>query len=144
MSNWETITTQVGRGSGVAVAWRRKTSQTFAMVVSLSKTTTADMGLAAPAKGAPPVRLVAQRDRMAGKLRLFLATTEPREHSRACTFKQGGATMFVPLDDVKLAENKPAQEVPFEWDGQYLVLKLPAWACPPIKVATAPPKRAAA
>ncbi len=135
---WETIQTQLGRGATVTVSWRIVGGRgTPAMAVSLSKAAAARLGLTKPANGAPRQSVVVQRDRMAGKLRIFVADASvPRSEKRSVAWKDAGCTLSVPLDDVQMTQKKPAQDVPwsFEDGDRYLVLKLPAWACPPVQV----------
>jgi hypothetical protein len=135
---WETIPTQLGRGAAVTVSWRVVGGRgTPALAVSLSKAAAARLGLVKRAKGEPVQSVVVQRDRMAGKLRLFVADQSvPRLEKRSVAWKDAGCTVTVPLDDVHLKERKPAQDVPWEFaDGdRFLVVKLPPWACPLVKV----------
>lgn len=135
---WEIIPREPGgRSFGVTVSWRtlggRKNP---AMAVSLGRETCRALGLVKQSKGEHAQRVCVQRDRMAGKLRVFLATDEPVEHQRAVAWKDKGCTITVPLDDVKLAEDKPAQDVRWsiEDGGAALVVKLPHWACPLIQI----------
>lgn len=133
---WETIITQVGRGDSVTVSWRVPGGRsTPAMAVSLSKGVATTFGLVKGSRQA----VVVQRDRMAGKLRLCIATGEPRHERRSMAWKDGGCAVVVPLDDVRLTEKKPAQDVPwcFTDGGRHLEIKLPPWACPPVKVGAA-------
>lgn len=135
---WETVVREPGgRSFGVTVSWRTPGGRaTPALALSLGKETCRSLGLVKQAKGQAAARVVVQRDRMAGKLRVVLATTEPPEHQRAVAWKSDGCTITVPLDDVKLTENKPAQDVRWEFEGDRtaLIVKLPPWACPLIQV----------
>jgi hypothetical protein len=138
---WETIRREGGgRSCGVTVSWRSAGGRSTACLsVSLGKTTVARFGLVKGTK--PAQRVVVQRDRFVGKLRVILATTEPREETRSVAWKGEGCSLSVPLADVTLAENKKAQDVRWEFGKtEYgtpcIFLKLPHWACPPIRVET--------
>lgn len=129
---WETITTQLsGRGGNVSVAWRVPGGRTSAcLAVSMGSTVAAKFGLAKRA------RVMVQRDRMAGKLRITLAPAGTGRHETRCpAWKGNAACITVPLEDVKLTGTKPAQDVPWEFDADgAIVLRLPHWACPLIQV----------
>ena len=134
---WERLTTQLGRGDTVTVSWRTPGGRsTPALALSLSKTVCAKLGLAAGQKGGPPQRVYVERDRMAGKLRVKQAPESAARHEcRHVAWKDKGCSITIPMDDVKLAEKKPAQDVAWEItkDG-WLVVKLPHWACPLIHI----------
>lgn len=133
---WERITTQLGRGDTVTVSWRTPGGRsTPALTVSLSKSVCAKLGLSKNEKGQPVQRVVVERDRMAGRVRLAVAPQgTPRHDCRHVAWKDGGCSVGVPLDDVKLTEKKPAQDVAWEIKDGWLVIKLPHWACPMIHV----------
>lgn len=133
---WERITTQLGRGDTVTVSWRTPGGRsTPALTVSLSKSVCRRLGLFKNEKGQPVQRVIVERDRMSGKVRLGVAAQgTPRHDCRHVAWKDGGCSVGVPLDDVKLTEKKPAQDVAWEITDGWLVIKLPHWACPMIKV----------
>jgi hypothetical protein len=133
---WERISTELGRGAAVTVSWRIPGGRcTPAMALSLSKAVCAQLGLQRRGTGEPPTRVYVERDRLAGKVRVQLAPkTAARHECRAAAWKDGSCTITVPLDDVKLAEKKPAQDVPWSIEGGWLVAKLPHWACPLVQV----------
>jgi hypothetical protein len=130
---WETIPL---RGSGVSVAWRRPGGQGAGLQLAL----TLSSGVCAAMGAAPGCRIVVQRDRMAGKLRIAVA--QPHEDgARKLTWKATKflhcATLFIPLRDVQehVREQKPAQTCRYEVAPGEVIIKLPAWACPPVLVA---------
>jgi hypothetical protein len=136
MTTWEPVKTRLGRGDQVAVSWRITGGRaTPALAVSLSKSVCERMGLEKNEKGAPVQRVVVERDRVRGRVRLRLAPAGlPRSECRHMAWKDKGCTVGVPLDDVKLTTTKPAQDVPWSIEDGWLVVKLPPWACPPIRV----------
>jgi len=131
---WERINTQLGRTESVTVAWRIPGGRaTPAMALSLSKAACARLGLE-KIKGQPS-RVYVERDRMAGKVRVTKAPDSAMRHeARAVAWKDGCCTITVPLDDVHLSEKKPAQDVPWSIEGGWMVVKLPHWACPVVRV----------
>lgn len=140
---WETIEPGVGArvgNGGIAVGWRctSKRSQPV-LSITLSADLCGQIGLA---KGA---RVRVQRDRLAGKMRLSPDPAEgwkPQWRSWASN-RTACACIYVPLEDVTLKDRKAAQTVPWEMDGSSVVMKLPAWACPPVKVLEMPARRSA-
>lgn len=134
--SWERIQTYVGRGEHVAVSWRISGGRsTPALAVSISRDVCERLGLRKNEKGEPVQRVVVERDRMAGKLRLQLAPPgTPRTESRHLAWKDRGCTVGVPLEDVKLKEKKPAQDCAWLIEDGWLLVKLPHWACPLIQV----------
>lgn len=133
---WERINTQLGRADTVTVSWRIPGGRaTPAMALSLSKSVCARLGLQKNIKGEPVARVYVERDKLAGKIRVQQAPDSAARHEcRHVAWKDGGCTITVPLDDVKLPEKKPAQDVPWSIEGGWLVAKLPHWACPLIQV----------
>lgn len=133
---WERVMTQLGRGDSVTVSWRIPGGRaTPALAVSLSKSVCQALGLRKNEKGQPVQRVLVERDRMAGKLRIGVAPAGTQRHEcRHVAWKDGGCSVGVPFDDVKLTEKKKAQDVPWEVTGGWLVVKLPHWACPMIQV----------
>jgi hypothetical protein len=133
---WERIYTQLGRGDSVTVSWRIPGGRaTPALAVSLSKSVCQRLGLTKNEKGSPTQRVIVERDRMAGKLRMRIAPPGSSRHEcRHVAWKDGGCSIAVPLDDVKLSAKKPAQDVSWEVDAGWLVVRLPHWACPLIQV----------
>lgn len=133
---WERVKTQLGRGDSVTVSWRIPGGRaTPALAVSLSKSVCQALGLRKNEKGQPVQRVIVERDRMAGKLRIGVAPAgTPRHECRHVAWKDGGCSVGVPLDDVKLSEKKKAQDVPWEVASGWLVVKLPHWACPLVQV----------
>lgn len=134
---WERITTQLGRGDTVTVSWRTPGGRTTpALSVSLSKTVCEKVGLKADRKGIPKQRVYVERDRIGGKIRLTLAPpSAPRHECRHVAWKDKGCSIAVPMDDVKISERKPAQDVAWNITGDgWLVIKLPHWACPIVQI----------
>ena len=87
-------------------------------------------------------RVVVQRDRMAGRLRIALAS-ETDDGARLMAWKRSKnsecATLFVPLKDVAeiIQAPKPAQTCRYEVGNGELIIKLPTWACPPVQMPSA-------
>lgn len=133
---WERVITQIGRGETVTVSWRVPGGRTTpALAVSLSKSVCEKLNLRKNQKGEPVQRVFVDRDKLAGKIRIGIAPPGTSRHEcRHVAWKDGGCTVSVPLDDVKLTEKKPAQDVSWEISEGWLVVKLPHWACPIIKV----------
>lgn len=129
---WERIQTQLGRGDTVTVSWRIPGGRVAPVLsVSVSRSVTKSLGLV---KGENS-RVIVERDRMAGKVRIGVAPkSTPRHDCRHVIWKEGGCAIAVPLEDVNLKERKPAQDVAWSVDGGWLVIKLPQWACPMIQV----------
>lgn len=115
------------RGDGITVSWRPTSNRANCMlVVTLGRTMCDRIGLQ---KG---LRVIVERDRLAGKLYL---RTDAVEGWRPA-WKEGCCCVNVPLDDVR-TDRKPAQAVPCEVVDGEVVLRLPPWACPPVKIDTA-------
>ena len=133
---WERIQTHVGRGEHVAVSWRISGGRsTLALAVSISRSVCDRLGLRKNEPGQPVQRVIVERDRMGGKVRLRLAPEgAKRTESRHLAWKDRGCTVGIPLDDVKLKEKKPAQDVPWAIEDGWLTVKLPPWACPLVQV----------
>lgn len=133
---WERINTQLGRGDTVTVSWRIPGGRaTPALAVSLSKSVCQRVGLHKNEKGTPAQRVIVERDRMAGKIRIKIAPSgAPRHECRHVAWKDAGCSIGIPLDDVKLPGKKPAQDALWEVNDGWLVVKLPHWACPLIQV----------
>lgn len=129
---WERIQTQLGRGDTVTVSWRIPGGRaTPVLSVSMSKSVTKSLGLVKGEKS----RVIVERDRMAGKIRIGVAPNiTPRHDCRHATWKMEGCAISIPLEDVLLKERKPAQDVAWSIDGGWLIIKLPQWACPIIQV----------
>lgn len=118
------------RTGGVTVSWRKVSARAGrVLVVMMGKDLLATIGLA------QGMRCVVERDRMLGRLYLRPCAEDTAEAWKP-TWKDGCAAINAPLDDVKVAENKPAQMVMHEWDASAgeLCVRLPPWACPPVKV----------
>lgn len=132
----ERVLSRPGRGDQVTVSWRRIGGRsTPALAVSLSRSVCDRLGLRKNERGEPVQRVVVERDRRAGKVWLQLAPEGTgRQASRHLAWKDKGCTVAVPLDDVKLKEMKPAQDVPWTIEDGWLEVKLPPWACPLIQV----------
>ena len=106
------------------------------LALSLGASICQQLGLEKNGKGAPVPRVIVERDRMAGKLRVKAAPPGvSKTESRHVAWKGKACTVGVPMSDVKLEGNKPAQDVPWliAQEG-WLVIKLPHWACPMIQV----------
>ena len=135
---WERVRTEAIRGSGVTVSWRTQGGRKNpALAVSIGKVVCEKLGLE---KGTTRLksRVVVERNRVAGKLRLRLAPEELRADAvRHVAWKDKGCTIAVPMDDVKLSEKKPAQDVVWTLEDGWLVVKLPHWACPIVKISGA-------
>lgn len=111
-------------GDGVTVSWRKASARLAPVLsITLGKAAIDRLGLK------PGLRVIAERDRMAGKL--FLKVDPDTGWKPA--WKQGCCALFIPLDDVT-SDRRSAQTVATSWDGAELCIKLPAWACPPIKI----------
>jgi len=120
---WETIPL---RGSGVTVSWKLPGGKGASrqLRVQIGSGVARAMGLSRGDK------VVAQRDRIAGKLRLLVA--KPKDHgARAVHWRQSAKAemchVFVPLLDVE-QDDKPAQTVSYEVASGELIVKLPHWA----------------
>jgi hypothetical protein len=134
---WEVVPTQIARGADVSVAWRRKgNADGFALMLSVSAALSARIGLVPRPDGR--LRVLAERDRMAGKIRIHVPEEQRTKHSRAAVFKNGATTITIGLEDLALTTPQKAERAQHDWDGRYLVVKLPAWACPPVKVDVPP------
>jgi hypothetical protein len=129
---WERIHTQIGRGDTVTVSWRIPGGRgTPTLCVSISRSVTEKLGLVKGEKN----RVIVERNKMAGKVRVGVAPKNtPRHECRHVAWKEGSCTIPVPLDDVNIKDKKPAQDVAWSIDTGWLVVKLPAWACPVIQV----------
>lgn len=130
---WERIETSANRNNGVTVAWRVPDGRkSRALAVSLTKKIAAEIALGTTDNS----KVLVERNRMAGKLRIRMAPEDALAHEcrHATARKTGGFGISVPLDEVKLKENKPAQDVPWSIEDGWLVIKLPHWACPMIQV----------
>ena len=138
--SWEEIVPGVGArigNGGVTVAWR-KTSQRGAPVlcITLSAALATEMGMV---RG--KTWLMVQRDRLAGKMRVSVAKDtagwRPQWRSTGKATHAWCACVYIPLEDVREANRKPAQTVAWEKDGaDAVVIRLPSWACPPVKIET--------
>jgi hypothetical protein len=129
---WENIAPRAGErigNGGVTVAWRRVSNRgTLVLAVTLGSAACEALGFK---KGQ---RATVQRDRIGGKLRV---TPSADEGWKAAWKESAGATcavLHIPLDDLTLTERKPAQAVKWEVEGNSIVLKLPPWACPIVRV----------
>jgi hypothetical protein len=129
---WERVETSANRNNGVTVAWRVPNGRKNpALAVSMTKKVAAEIALGATDNS----KVIVERNRMAGKLRIRMAPEDALAHEcRHATWRAGGCSVAVPFDDVKLKENKPAQDAPWSIEDGWLVIKLPIWACPLIQV----------
>lgn len=124
---WETIPL---RGGSVSASWRFPGGQGAGRQLCL----TISSGLCEAIGLRPGRRVVVQRDRSAGKIRLTVVD-EPVSGARNPRWKPSAranvCTLWVPLLDVEVAENKPAKSAQHEIaaDGS-LVIRLPSWALP--------------
>lgn len=123
---WETIPL---RGASVTVSWRVPGGRgcNRQLCITISSGVCEAIGLR---RGG---RVVVQRDRFAGKLRLLLADDKADGGRRPAwkrTKNADVAVVFVPLKDVTLDKNQPAQLVACEPKPGELVVRLPHWACP--------------
>lgn len=133
---WETVPM---RGASVSVSWRKPggLGARFQLAITVASGVCAAMGLR------PGLRVVPQRDRVAGKMRL-LVTDQDVDGARRPTWKRSKraevAAIFVPMPDVRLDTQKPAQNVAHEVAPGELIIRLPHWACPLVRVSqnTAP------
>lgn len=133
---WERMTTKLGKGDSVTVAWRIPGGRANpALAISLSKGVTAQLGLQKTDKGKNVPRVIVERNRLRGMVRVRLAPAgTTRDESRAVAWKDGGCAIAVPLDEVTLKDKKPAQDCTWSIEGGWLTIKLPHWACPLIQV----------
>lgn len=129
---WERIQTQLGRGDTVTISWRVPGGRSSpALSVSISRSVTKRLGLMKGEKS----RVICERDKMAGKLRICLAgQNAPRHECRHVAWKYESCAISIPLDDVQVKDRKPAQDVLWSVEDEWLVIKLPQWACPIIQV----------
>jgi hypothetical protein len=129
---WERIETSANRSNGVTVAWRVPNGRKNpALAISMTKKVAAEIALGSTDNS----KVVVERNRMAGKLRIRMAPEDALAHEcRHATWRTGGCSIAVPFDDVNLKESKPAQEVRWSVEDGWLVIKLPHWACPMIQV----------
>lgn len=124
---WETIPL---RGGSVSASWRFPGGKGARRQLCL----TISSGLCDAVGLAPGKRVVVQRDRVIGKLRLAVVA-EKVTGARCPRWKKSAvadvAVLWVPLPDVVLRENRPAVSVQHEIaaDGA-LVIRLPSWALP--------------
>lgn len=119
------------RSFGVTVSWRKTSERANAvLIVTIGGEVVKQLGLE---RGQ---RIVVERDRLAGRLYL---RADPHEGWKP-SWKEGCACVNIPLDDVT-SEKRPAQGVAWEIVSGELSLRLPTWACPPVKIDTT--KRAA-
>lgn len=124
---WETIPL---RGGSVSASWRHPGGKGARRQLCL----TISSGLCDAAGLTPGKRVVVQRDRAIGKLRLAVVA-EKVTGARCPQWKKSAVAdlcmVWVPLQDVDLRENKPAKSVQHELaaDGS-LVVRLPSWALP--------------
>ena len=136
---WEAIAPRSGErhgNGGVTVAWRSTSGRNYmVLVLTLGTIACEPLGLK------PGDRIRVDRDRMGGKLRVMPGGNEGWKPSWRKSPSGCCAVMNIPLDDVTLAERKPAQAVKWDIEGNSIVLKLPPWACPIVRV-TAPGKAA--
>jgi hypothetical protein len=132
---WERIETQAIRGGGVTVSWRVPNGRKNpALAISIGRLVAEKARLEKGDRS----RVIVERNKMAGKIRLRLAPKDALAHEcRHVAWKDKGCTVAVPLEDVKLRERKPAQDALWSVEGEWLVIKLPHWACPLIQVSGA-------
>jgi hypothetical protein len=126
--SWETIQPRTGaraKRTGVAVSWRKVSSLRLCAVVTISKDTVAELGLAAPQAGKPKQRLLAQRDRASNRLRLSISEA-PEAWSPS--WKDGCASLAIPMDGVTLATHQPATGCLHKIEDGALIVDLPGWA----------------
>jgi hypothetical protein len=132
MSGWEAIAPRSGErhgNGGVTVAWRSTSGRSYlVLVVTIGTIACEPLGL----KTGDRIRV--ERDRMAGKLRLTPGNETGWKPSWRKSPTGCCAVMNVPLDDVTLTERKPAQAVKWDIENGAIVLKLPHWACPIVRV----------
>ena len=133
---WEPIKTLGTRDHQVSVAWRRNGTRVGRLLaISVGESICNQMGFQKHEKGQRGQRVVIERNRMAGKLRLRLAPKGTRpEEQRHLAWRTKGCTILVPLDDVKVQENKLAQDVVWSIEDGWLIVKWPPWACPMVQV----------
>lgn len=129
---WETVPL---RGTGVALAWRKPGGAGAgpALVITISAEVAIAMGLD------PSHRIVPQRNRMAGQLRLVVCEGKPPGARRPAwkhTKHVRVPTIFVPMLDVQatLRGTKPREAARFQVAPGVLTISLPAWACPPVQI----------
>jgi hypothetical protein len=134
--SWERVVTPPRFADQVTVSWRIPGGRaTPTLAVSLGRSICERLGLEKNDKGAPVPRVIVERDRMSGKLRVQRAAPGmSKQESRHVAWKDKACTITVPLTDVKLEGKKPAQDVPWSFEDGWLVVKLPHWACPLIQV----------
>lgn len=128
---WETIRTVTnGRSPGVRVAWRQAGDrQAMCLIVSLGGEVTRALGMTEVGHDGKRGRVVVQRNRMRGRLRIRAAVKDDlKGDTRAVSWKNECATINVPLDDVALTEKKPAQDTAHTFEGKCVEIKLPHWA----------------
>lgn len=133
---WERVSTKLGKGDSVTVAWRIPGGRAHpALAISLSKGVTAQLGMQKTDKGKNVPRVIIERNRLRGLVRVRLAPAgATRGESRAVAWKDGGCAITVPLEELKLTELKPAQDCVWSIEDGWLIVKLPHWACPLIEV----------
>jgi hypothetical protein len=109
----------------VTVSWRKVSSSRLCAVVTISKTTVAELGLAAPQAGKPKQRLLAQRDHAGNRLRLTISNA-PEAWSPY--WKDACASLAIPMDGVTLAAHQPATGCLHKIVDNALIVDLPDWA----------------
>jgi hypothetical protein len=129
---WERIETSANRNNGVTVAWRVPNGRKNpALAISMTKKVAAEIALGPKGNR----KVLVERNRMAGKLRIRMAPEDALAHEcRHATWRTGGCSIAAPFDAVNLKESKPAQDVRWSVEDGWLVIKLPHWACPMIQV----------
>ena len=134
--SWERVVTPPRSADHVAVSWRIPGGRATPMLaLSLGRSICEQLGLEKNGKGAPVPRVLVERDRMSGKLRVKSAPAGVgKMESRHVAWKERACTIGVPMADVKLEGNKPAQSVSWSLEDGWLVVKLPHWACPLIQI----------
>lgn len=133
--DWERVPTKLGKTYGVTVAWRKPSNRAQPMLnISVSKKLSQQIGVKKE-KGAEVQRVIVERNRMRGLVRVKLAEEDAdRRESRAIAWKAGGFTVSFPMEDMTAQDPIPAEDVIWEHKDEWLVIKLPHWACPMIHV----------
>jgi hypothetical protein len=128
---WETVPF---RGRSITVSWRKPggIGAKFQLSITIGSGACDAMGLR------QGQRVVVQRDRVGGKMRLLVAPDDGTPGARRPTWKRSKnavvAVVFVPMPDVRLDNKKPAQHVAHDVAPGELTLRLPHWACPLVRI----------
>lgn len=141
---FEIVTQPVGgKGSGVSVSYRRPNHQELPkLMITLGRQVTEALGLLPPSALAPDVprdKVVVEHDPVAGKLRVRRAFQwDSGASQRAPRWKDRSATLAVniPVKGGRREREYAKWKIEQTSNGhKQLIITLPTWAAPPIRVA---------